>query len=57
MDNGVLIISILDSVLLIIGVFMSVKKVNKKHTDIVWKLVEYVTMALVGYLLGTGRVI
>lgn len=57
MDNNVLIISILDGVLLFLGVFMSMKRINKKHTDIIWKLIEYVTMALVGYLLGTGKVI
>ncbi|MGA2130130.1 MAG: hypothetical protein ABSG05_00745 [Candidatus Pacearchaeota archaeon] len=55
--DTILGIVILDAVLLLIGVFMSWKELNKKHTDVVWKLVEYVTMALVGYLLATGRIV
>ena len=54
MNDVIIGIAVLDIILLIVGVIMSAKKLNKKHADIVWKLVEYVTMALVGYLLGTN---
>jgi flagellar biosynthesis protein FliQ len=59
MDSGLLSVVIIDGILLVVGCFMSIFqkkfKINQKAIDIVWKLVEYVTIAIVGYQFGSVK--